>query len=110
VLDYAPAYFRLGPVERRLYEIARSACVDGPYELSLDDLRLQLGYQNSLAHFRHALKAILEADAIPDYRVILFDAPPSGEKLPPRPGRKTGYCQVLIEPKVMKLVGSSALA
>ena len=110
VLDYAPAYFRLGPVERRLYEIARSACVDGPYELSLDDLRLQLGYQNSLAHFRHALKAILEADAIPDYRVILFDAPPSGEKIAPRPGRKTGYCQVLIESKVLKLANAAVLA
>jgi plasmid replication initiation protein len=110
VLDYAPAYFRLGPVERRLYEIARSTCIDGPHELSLDELRLQLGYQNSLAHFRHALKAILEADAIPDYRVTLFDAPADGAKVAPRPGRKTGHCQVLIEPKVMKLVSAAAIA
>lgn len=104
VMDYAPAYFRLGPVERRLYEIARSACSDGSHELSLEELRLQLGYQNSLAHFRHALKAILEADAIPDYRVTLFDAPPSGVKATPRPGRKTGYCHVLIQPKAPKLL------
>ncbi len=110
VMDYAPAYFRLGPVERRLYEIARSTCIDGPYELSLDELRLQLGYQNSLAHFRHALKAILEADAIPDYRVTLFNAPDSGIKAAPRPGRKTGHCQVLIEPKAKKLVSATILA
>ena len=109
-MDYAPAYFRLGPVERRLYEIARSSCSDGPHELSLDELRLQLGYQNSLAHFRHALKAILEADAIPDYRVTLFDAPPNGAKAAPRPGRKTGHCQVLIEPKVLKLAGTIPLS
>jgi plasmid replication initiation protein len=106
VLDYAPAYFQLGPVERRLYEIARSACVDGSYELSLDQLRLQLGYQNSLAHFRHALKAILEADAIPDYRVTLFDAPADGIQAAPRPGRKSGHGQVLIEPKALKLLSA----
>lgn len=100
VLDYAPAYFQLGPVERRLYEIARSSCISGPYELTLDNLRLQLGYQNSLAHFRHALKAILETNSIPDYRVTLFDAPQAEPNATPRPGRKTGHCQVLIEPKV----------
>lgn len=103
MLDYDQDYFELGPIERRLYEIARSACIDGPYELSLDELRLQLGYQNSLAHFRHAIKAILEADAIPDYRVILFDSQSSGDTSAPRPGRKTGYCQVLIEPKASRL-------
>uniref|UniRef100_UPI00313AF5D7 replication initiator protein A n=1 Tax=Sphingomonas sp. CFBP 13733 TaxID=2775291 RepID=UPI00313AF5D7 len=46
VLAYAPSYFRLGPVERRLYEVARSTCMDGPVQVGLDDLRLQLGYQN----------------------------------------------------------------
>ncbi len=107
VLDYAPAYFEIGPIERRLYEIARSACVDGPYESSLDELRLQLGYQNSLPHFRHALKAILEADAIPDYRVTLFDAPTS-EPTVRRRGRTAGFDRVLIQPKDLKLAVSKA--
>ena len=106
VLDYAPAYFEIGPIERRLYEIARSTCVDGPFELSLDELRLQLGYQNSLPHFRHALKAILEADAIPDYRVTLFDRPPSETTTVRRRGRTTGFDQVLIQPKDLKLVAA----
>ena len=47
VLDYSPTYFKLGPVERRLHEVARSTCQAGPVRVGLDDLRLQLGYQNS---------------------------------------------------------------
>ena len=98
VLDYAAGYFQLGPVERRLYEIARSGCMDGPYDVSLDDLRLQLGYQNTLAHFRHVLKVIVEADAIPDYRFTLSDDP-AADAQPPRKGRRAGYGRVRIEPK-----------
>ena len=30
VLDYAAAYFQLGPIERRIYEVARSTCEEGP--------------------------------------------------------------------------------
>ena len=29
VLDYAAAYFQLGPIERRIYEVARSTCEEG---------------------------------------------------------------------------------
>ncbi|MDQ1159522.1 plasmid replication initiation protein [Sphingomonas sp. SORGH_AS 950] len=71
VLEYSPQYFQLGPVERRLYEVARSACIDGPVQVGLDELRLQLGYQNTLKHFRHALRGIADLDSIPDYRVVL---------------------------------------
>ncbi|KQN00002.1 replication initiator protein A [Sphingomonas sp. Leaf25] len=102
ILDYASGYFQLGPVERRLYEIARSSCSDGPCEMELDELRRQLGYQNSLPHFRHALKAIVEADAIPDYRLVLIgatNAPPSGTKGP----RTPGYTQVRIEPRLPEI-------
>ena len=103
VLDYAAGYFQLGPVERRLYEIARSGCVDGPYELSLDDLRLQLGYQNTLAHFRHVLKAIVEADLIPDYHFVFLEAP-APDPAAPRKGRKAGYARVRVERKMAALV------
>lgn len=71
VLEYSPQYFQLGPVERRLYEVARSACIDGPVQVGLDELRLQLGYQNTLKHFRHVLRGIADLDSIPDYRIVL---------------------------------------
>jgi plasmid replication initiation protein len=73
VLGYSPDYFQIGPVERRLYEVARASCGDGPIDVDLDDLRLQLGYQNTLKHFRHTLKGIVEEDSIPDYRVVLSE-------------------------------------
>ncbi|MBB3349560.1 replication initiator protein A [Sphingomonas sp. BK069] len=71
VLEYAPSYFELGPVERRLYEVSRSLCVDGPVSVALDDLRLQLGYQASLRHFKYDLTKIIEADVIPGFRFVL---------------------------------------
>ena len=60
MLAYAPSYFTLGPVERRLYEVARSTCTNGAVEVDIDELRLQLGYQSSLKHFRFELKQIVE--------------------------------------------------
>jgi plasmid replication initiation protein len=75
VLEYSPTYFQLGPVERRLYEVARSTCQSGAVEVALDDLRLQLGYQNSLKHFRHVMKGISEANTIPDYHIAMGDGP-----------------------------------
>lgn len=75
VLEYSPTYFQLGPVERRLYEVARSTCQSSGVEVGLDDLRLQLGYQNSLKHFRHVMKGISEANVIPDYHIAMGEGP-----------------------------------
>lgn len=75
VLAYAPSYFSLGPVERRLYEVARSTCVNGAVEVDIEELRLQLGYQSSLKHFRFELKRIVDEHAIPDFTFELVDAP-----------------------------------
>jgi len=74
VLDYAHAYFQLGPIERRIYEVARSTCEEGgEIDLDLATFRLQVGYQNPLANFRQALRGIAGADAIPDYRLELVE-------------------------------------
>lgn len=73
VLDYAMAYFQLGPVERRIYEVARSCCEDGRFEIDLATFRLQVGYQNPLPNFRAAMKAIAGTDSIPDYDVALVE-------------------------------------
>lgn len=67
VLEYAPSYFQLGPVERRLYEVARSSCVDGAVSITLEKLRLQLGYQSSSRHFKAILKSVIESDSIPGF-------------------------------------------
>lgn len=73
VLAYAAAYFQLGPVERRIYEVARATAEEGRLEIDLATFRLQIGYQNPLANFRAAMKAIAQADAIPDYQVEVIE-------------------------------------
>ena len=92
VLDYSPSYFQLGPVERRLYEVARSTCKDEPVRVGLDELRLQLGYQNSLKHFRHAMKGISDENAIPDYHITMSDpvAPATS------PGRRVSIAAITV--------------
>lgn len=96
VLDYAPLYFQIGPVERRLYEVARATCDLEAIDIDIEDLRLQLGYQNSLKHFRHALKSIADSDSIPDYRFKLADNTETPERK--RPGRRAGSARVTIIP------------
>lgn len=100
VLDYAATYFQLGPIERRIYEVARSTVeevMDGVARLEIDlaTFRLQIGYQNPLANFRNALKQIAGADAIPDYALELVEgaAPITTAG---RRGRKANPVQVVI--------------
>ncbi len=86
VLDYAASYFQLGPIERRIYEVARAtdaeeAEEDGhgdghggtPLEIDLATFRLQIGYQNPLSNFRAALKLIAGTGTIPDYDIDLVE-------------------------------------
>jgi plasmid replication initiation protein len=97
VLEYSPVYFQLGPVERRLYEVARYTCQGGSVQVDLDDLRLQLGYQNSLKHFRHVMKGIADANNIPDYHIVMggstYSIASSGSR------RSTGAATVTITSK-----------
>ena len=97
VLDYAPTYFQLGPIERRLYEVARSACVHGAVDVDLDELRLQLGYQSSLKHFRYELKRIADEDSIPGFTFDLLENTATPEK--GRSRRNAGAGRVKITPR-----------
>src|SRR3546814_9758802 len=96
VLDYAPSYFQLGPIERRLYEVARSACVHGAVDVDLDELRLQLGYQSSLKHFRYELKRIADENSIPGFTFDLLEHAATSEK--GRSRRNDGPGRVKITP------------
>ncbi|WP_267414623.1 replication initiator protein A, partial [Sphingomonas sp. GC_Shp_4] len=106
VLDYATAYFQLGPIERRIYEVARSTCEEDGLDLDLADFRLQVGYQNPLANFRAALKQIASTDTIPDYHIELVDVvagpdEPDGET---RRGRKATPVRVSISRRPQQAV------
>ena len=103
VLDYAAAYFQLGPIERRIDEVARSTCEEGNVlDIDLATFRLQIGYQNPLSNFKAALKQIVATDGIPDYHLELVEeteaAPPAGDA-PPRRGRRAPQARVVITPR-----------
>jgi hypothetical protein len=98
VLDYASTYFQLGPIERRIYEVARSTCVeDEPLEMDLQTLKLQIGFQNPLSNFRIAMRQIAAANTIPDYDIVLIeDAPAADGDGPRKVGRKPAKARVII--------------
>ena len=101
VLNYAHAYFQLGPIERRIYEVARSTCDSDRVEVDLATFRLQIGYQNPLANFRNALKQIAGTNAIPDYQLELVETVAAAE--PARRGRKSNPVRVVITPRAPEL-------
>jgi len=101
VLDYAATYFQLGPIERRIYEVARATAQDGPgdeqrLDIDLATFRLQIGYQNPLANFRTALKAIAGTGTIPDYDLALVDGEPSAAPAEKGRGRRAAPVRVVI--------------
>ena len=105
VLDYAAAYFQLGPIERRIYEVARSTCEGDGLDLDLATFRLQIGYQNPLSNFKAALKQIVATDSIPDYHLELVEETEPGRTEgegaapAPRRGRRASQSRVVITPR-----------
>lgn len=76
VLTIHRDYFRLRkPLERRLYEIARKHVGgQGVWDIGLEALREKCGSnQKLLRRFREDVKAVIERDALPDYRLSISD-------------------------------------
>lgn len=104
VLDYASTYFDLGPIQRRIYEVARATCTGSAgMDIDLQTFRLQIGYQNTLRAFRMALKQITRENSIPDYRLELIEAAPAEPDGPKRPGPNASYDRIVITPKPLRL-------
>ena len=102
VLDYATAYFQLGPIERRIYEVARSTNDGEGLDLDLAAFRLQIGYQNPLSNFRAALRQIAETDTIPGYHIELVETVPDPAEEIKR-GRRTNSVRVVISKRAIQL-------
>lgn len=75
VLTIHPDYFRLRkPLERRLYELARKHCGHQTmWSIGLELLQDKAGSKGNLREFRRMVREIIEADTLPDYRMILHD-------------------------------------
>ena len=68
-------YFRLRkPMERRLYEIARKHCGDGPaFKIGLDKLHKKMGTTAPLRKFRFSVREIERDNRLPDYAIAFAD-------------------------------------
>jgi hypothetical protein len=73
VLTLDRSYFSLGPLQRRLYEIARKHVGNqAQWQTSLEQLREKTGSRVArLRKFEERIKAIIEEDSIPCYRLAL---------------------------------------
>jgi hypothetical protein len=112
VLDYASTYFQLGPIERRIYEVARSTCVEGePLEMELEALKLQIGFQNPLSNFRIAMREIAAANSIPDYAIQLIEEAPveaPSDGGPRKAGRRPAKARVIVTRRTQPLIEEQA--
>lgn len=75
VLTYDSRYFKLCPLEKRLYEIARAHCGDQPgFKMGIEKLRLRVGMTIPLRHFKSKLQAISQRKSpLPGYGLSLID-------------------------------------
>lgn len=73
VLTIHPDYFRLRkPLERRLYELARKHCgQQAMWSIGLELLHEKCGSKAELKEFRRAIREIIQADTLPDYRMAI---------------------------------------
>lgn len=109
ILAYHHDYFSLGPIERRVYELARSHCEgEDAYEVDIDVLRRQVGSSDTAPRFKHALKGIAEMDELPEFHVSLLDEvvqPAPG--MPKTRGRREVRTKVVITPRLRKSRGTT---
>jgi plasmid replication initiation protein len=75
VLTLSPDYFRIRkPIDRRIYELARKHCgSQRQWQCTLKTLHEKSGSTDALRNFRGAIKALSEADDLPDYKVVMID-------------------------------------
>lgn len=89
IYHYHHDYFRLGTIERRLYEIAHCHCDGESIEMPIETLALKVGSSASLAKFKQHLKGVEASDDLPEYKITLTDVIPSTTRRDTRGRRMT---------------------
>jgi plasmid replication initiation protein len=87
IAAYHLDFFKLGPIERRLYELAKFNCLDeGGFDVDMEALAARVGCasdRRGLEYFKKQLRDVADQQSLPEYEMILRE-----EKLPsPRGGR-----------------------
>ncbi|MET0376066.1 MAG: replication initiator protein A [Rhizorhabdus sp.] len=77
IAAYHHDFFRLGPIERRLYELAKFNCIDGVgFEVELEGLATRVGCasdRRGLEYFKKQLREFAETQPLPEYQLHLTD-------------------------------------
>lgn len=75
VLTLSPDYFRIRkPIDRRIYELARKHCgSQRQWQCTVKTLHEKSGSTDTVRKLRAVLKALSEADDLPDYKVSMAD-------------------------------------
>ncbi|WP_022688188.1 replication initiator protein A [Sphingomonas phyllosphaerae] len=78
IAAYHDDFFKLGPIERRLYELAKFNCIDGTrFEIDAVELAGRVGCSlepRSLENFRRTLREVARTQSIPEYWLTLTDS------------------------------------
>lgn len=87
IAAYHLDFFKLGPIERRLYELAKFNCADGEgFEVDMEALAARVGCatdKRGLEYLKKHLREVAEQQSLPEYGLTLVE-----EKQPsPRGGR-----------------------
>lgn len=77
IAAYHDDFFKLGPIERRLYELAKFNCVDGArFEADAVDLAGRVGCSlepRSIENFKRTLREVAKDQSLPEYSLALAD-------------------------------------
>ena len=108
ILTYDHRYFTLSPIERRLYEVARSHCGNQAcFVIGLEKLRRRVGCEDTLAKFNASLRKVEETESLPEYSLTIVRNPASPTMralraeglVSPLPGRSLQGVLVKFHPK-----------
>lgn len=111
IYNYHADYFRLGSVERRLYELARSQCREGQAEFELEALAVRVGTSRDPRKLKGFINKVAAEDNLPEYRVsthvVVHELPGRDKSGRKRTSKKT---IVVMTPKDQTASGRRQLA
>lgn len=96
IYDYHHDYFRLGTIERRIYEIARCHCEGDEVEMPIELMSMKVGSTAPISKFKQHLKEVEADDRLPEYRVTLREVLPAEGKTDSRGRRMTKLETVVV--------------
>lgn len=100
IAAYHHDFFKLGPIERRLYELAKFNCKDdNGFNLDIGELAARVGCasdRRGLEYFKKQLREVSEQDSLPEYNLDVVET-----KIPStRGGRPRIHTTIGFRPKV----------